>query len=177
MLGWFFHVLMAELSSWRFVDGRTIIVALYQIAIVGVRVIFPSFHRGWGLSGRRNRRIVPRRARPRRRVPTWALAQAQDCQGMDGWSPTYEFARQDSQAVASTSASGPVAAVGGHWRTLFEARWVKRTRSSRPDLVVAPVRLHEHGVDLLDADGRGAVAHGFDERTEAKVVDGSNGTV
>ena len=105
------------------------------------------------------------------------LAQAQDCQGMDGWSPSYEFARQDSQAVASTSASGPVAAVGGQWRPLFEARCVKRTRSSQSHLVVASVRLHERGVDLLDADSPGAVAHGFDERTKAKVVDGSNGTV
>ncbi len=70
-----------------------------------------------------------------------------------------------------------MAAVGEWWRSLFDARCVKRTRSSQSHLVVAPVRLHEHGVDLLDADSPGAVAHGFDERTEAKVVDGSNGSV
>ena len=33
------------------------------------------------------------------------------------------------------------------------------------EVVVAPVGLHEHGVDLLQIDGFGVVAHGFDERT------------
>ena len=39
--------------------------------------------------------------------------------------------------------------------------------------VVAPVRLHEHGVDLLEIDGFDAISNGFDEGTGAEV---SNGT-
>ena len=38
--------------------------------------------------------------------------------------------------------------------------------------VVAPVGLHEHGIDLLETDGFGAVAHGFDERAYTEVPDG-----
>ena len=37
--------------------------------------------------------------------------------------------------------------------------------------VVTPVGLHEHGVDLLETDGFGAVAHGFDERADTEVPD------
>ncbi|MEI6604774.1 MAG: hypothetical protein WCP35_05655 [Verrucomicrobiota bacterium] len=39
--------------------------------------------------------------------------------------------------------------------------------------VVAPVRLHEHGVDLLEIDGLGLVADGFDKSTGAEVPDGA----
>jgi len=38
--------------------------------------------------------------------------------------------------------------------------------------VVAPVGLHEHGVDLLEVDGSGMVAHGLDERAGAEVSSG-----
>jgi hypothetical protein len=38
--------------------------------------------------------------------------------------------------------------------------------------VVTPVGLHEHGVDLLETDGFGAVAHGFDERPDTEVPEG-----
>ena len=38
--------------------------------------------------------------------------------------------------------------------------------------VVTPVGLHEPGVDLLQIDGFGVVAHGFDERADTEVPDG-----
>jgi hypothetical protein len=38
--------------------------------------------------------------------------------------------------------------------------------------VVAPVGLHEHGIDLLETDGFDAVAHGFDERADTEAPDG-----
>jgi hypothetical protein len=41
--------------------------------------------------------------------------------------------------------------------------------------IVTPVGLEEDGVDLLEIDGLGAVADGFDERTDAEVFDGSEG--
>lgn len=37
---------------------------------------------------------------------------------------------------------------------------------------MTPVGLEEHCVDLLEIDGFGAVAHGFDERADAEVFDG-----
>jgi hypothetical protein len=37
--------------------------------------------------------------------------------------------------------------------------------------VVPPVGLEEDGVDLLEIDGFGLVAHGFDERADAEVSD------
>jgi len=39
------------------------------------------------------------------------------------------------------------------------------------------VGLHEHGIDLIDADGLGAVVHGLDERPQAKVVDVPQGAL
>jgi len=39
--------------------------------------------------------------------------------------------------------------------------------------VVPPVGLHEHGVDLLEIDGLGLVAHGFDHGSDAQVAHGS----
>ncbi len=39
--------------------------------------------------------------------------------------------------------------------------------------VVTPVGLEEHCIDLLEVDGLGAVADGFDEGADAKVFDGS----
>jgi hypothetical protein len=38
--------------------------------------------------------------------------------------------------------------------------------------VVTPVGLHEHGVDLFEINGFGAVAHGFEERADTEVPDG-----
>ena len=70
------------------VDGRIVIGALYLSAILSVRVVFfQAFIVGWGRCGRSNRLIVPHRARPRWRVPTSALPQAQDFQGMDDGLP------------------------------------------------------------------------------------------
>ena len=40
-------------------------------------------------------------------------------------------------------------------------------------LVVPPVGLEEHGVDLFEIDGFGAVAHGFDDGADAEVLDGA----
>jgi len=39
--------------------------------------------------------------------------------------------------------------------------------------VVPPVGLHEHGVDLLEIDGLGLVAYGFDHGSDAQVAHGS----
>ena len=39
--------------------------------------------------------------------------------------------------------------------------------------VVPPMRLHENGVDLLEIDGAGLVADGFDQGTDAEVFDGA----
>ncbi len=41
--------------------------------------------------------------------------------------------------------------------------------------VVAPVRLHEHGVDLLEIDGLGLVAHRFYQGSDTEVFDGPQG--
>jgi hypothetical protein len=38
--------------------------------------------------------------------------------------------------------------------------------------VVTPAGLHEHGVDLFEINGFGAVAHGFEERADTEVPDG-----
>ena len=38
--------------------------------------------------------------------------------------------------------------------------------------VVTPVGLHEHGVDLFEINGLGAVAHGFDECADTEVSHG-----
>ena len=35
------------------------------------------------------------------------------------------------------------------------------------------MRLHENGVDLLEIDGAGLVADGFDQGTDAEVFDGA----
>jgi hypothetical protein len=42
-------------------------------------------------------------------------------------------------------------------------------------VVVPPVGLHEHGVDLFEVNGLGLVANGFDERSDAEVFDGAQG--
>lgn len=39
--------------------------------------------------------------------------------------------------------------------------------------VLAPVGLHEDGVDLLDADGFCLVANGFDEGSDGEITDGA----
>ena len=39
--------------------------------------------------------------------------------------------------------------------------------------VVTPVGLHEHGVDLFETGGFGAVAHGFDEGSDTEVSHGT----
>ena len=41
--------------------------------------------------------------------------------------------------------------------------------------VVAPVRLHEHGVDLLEIYGLGLVAHRFYQGSDTEVFDGPQG--
>ncbi|MCF7674332.1 MAG: hypothetical protein K9N23_16910 [Akkermansiaceae bacterium] len=38
------------------------------------------------------------------------------------------------------------------------------------------VGLHEHGVDLFETGGFGAVAHGFDEGSDTEVPDGTKDT-
>jgi len=38
--------------------------------------------------------------------------------------------------------------------------------------VVTPVGLHEHGVDLFEINGFGAVAHGFDEGADTEIPHG-----
>ncbi len=43
--------------------------------------------------------------------------------------------------------------------------------------VVPPVWLHEHGVDLFEPDGLGLVAHGFDEGSDAEVLDRPEGAL
>ena len=56
------------------VDGRIVIVALYQVVIIGVRVVFfHIFTVVWVRCGRRMRQIVPQRTGPRRRMQTGAL--------------------------------------------------------------------------------------------------------
>ena len=42
-------------------------------------------------------------------------------------------------------------------------------------VVVPPVGLHEHGVDLFEVNGLGLIANGFDERSDAEVFDGAQG--
>jgi len=40
-------------------------------------------------------------------------------------------------------------------------------------VLASPVRLHEHGVDLLQIDGFGLVAHGLDEGGDAEIAGGA----
>ncbi len=49
--------------------------------------------------------------------------------------------------------------------------------SGRLVALLAPVRLDEHAVDLLEVDGLHAVTHGLDERTEAEVARAPQDTI
>ena len=42
-------------------------------------------------------------------------------------------------------------------------------------VVMPPVGLHEHGVDLFEVNGLGLVANGFDQGADAEVLDGAQG--
>ena len=54
------------------------------------------------------------------------------------------------------------------------AGWSPRRGRGAGAGVVAPVGLHEHGVDLLEIDGIDAVAHSFDEPLNTKGRSGIN---